>query len=147
MKSRKSQPATTRIASSVGAANQPVQPKARAKADLVVSTRTKEFKRTPPNQAGPLERKKAFRILKRLATNPIREDQAPTEGYQKILENIAWAVIPDFDFAVSLYRLTPLLLSKLSCSVLFKLSLSSYSPNSLSWYSPHSLSPYSPNSL
>jgi len=101
MKSRKSQPATTRIASSVGAANQPVQPKARAKADLVVSTRTKEFKRTPPNQAGPLERKKAFRILKRLATNPIREDQAPTEGYQKILENIAWAVIPDFDFALT----------------------------------------------
>jgi len=40
----------------------------------VVLLGVKEFKRTPPNQAGPFERKKAFRILKRLATNPIRED-------------------------------------------------------------------------
>jgi len=68
---------------SVGAANQPAHPKGRANADLVVSTRAKEFKRTPPNQAGFLERKKAFRILKRLATNPIREDQASKEDNQK----------------------------------------------------------------
>jgi len=57
--------------SSVGTANQLVQP-----------ARTKEFKR-----------KKAFRILKRLATNPVLED------YQKIQEDIAWAkaVISTFD--------------------------------------------------
>jgi len=69
----------------------------------VVSTRAKEFKRTPPNQAGPLERKKAFRILKRLATNPIREDQASKLDYQKIQEDLAWAkaVIPDFDIAMT----------------------------------------------
>jgi len=59
---------------SVGVANQQLQPEGSAKAGLVVSTRAKEFKTIPPNQAGPLERKKAFRILKRLATNPIRED-------------------------------------------------------------------------
>jgi len=57
----------------------------------VVSTRAKEFKRTPPNQAGPLECKKAFRILKRLATNPIREDQTSKLDYQKIEEDIARA--------------------------------------------------------
>jgi len=61
---------------SVGVANQLLQPEGIAKAGLVVSTRAKEFKRVPPTQAGPLDRKKAFRILKRLATNPIREDQA-----------------------------------------------------------------------
>jgi len=32
-------------------ANQLIQPKGRAKAGLLVSTRAKEFKRTPPNQA------------------------------------------------------------------------------------------------
>jgi len=59
--------------------------------------------RIPPNQAGPLERKKAFRILKRLATNPIREDQTSKLDYPKIQEDIAWAkaVIPDFDIAVT----------------------------------------------
>ncbi|XP_070854177.1 uncharacterized protein [Drosophila suzukii] len=63
----------------------------------------KEFKRVPPNQAGPLERKKAFRILKRLATNPIREDQASKLDYLKIQEDIAWAkaVVPDFDIAMT----------------------------------------------
>jgi len=55
----------------------------------VVSTKAKEFKRIPPNQAGPLERKKAFRILKRLATNPIREDQTSKLDYLKIQEDIA----------------------------------------------------------
>jgi len=59
---------------SAGVAYQLLQPEGTAKAGLVVCTRAKEFKRTPPNQAGPFERKKAFRILKRLATNPIRED-------------------------------------------------------------------------
>jgi len=72
-------------------ANQPLQPDGSAKAGLVVSTRAKEFKRIPPNQAGPLERKKAFRILKRLATNPTREDQTSKLDYQKIQEDIAWA--------------------------------------------------------
>jgi len=69
----------------------------------VVSTRAKEFKRIPPNQAGPLERKKAFRILKRLATNPIRDDQASKLDYLKIQEDIsrAKAVIPDFDIALT----------------------------------------------
>jgi len=69
----------------------------------VVSTRAKEFKRTPPNQAGPLERKKAFRVLKRLATNPIREDQTLKLDYQKIQEDIAWAkaLVPDFDIAMT----------------------------------------------
>jgi len=69
----------------------------------VVSTRAKEFKRIPPQQAGPLEREKAFRILKRLATNPIREDQTSKLDYLKIQEDIAWtkAVIPDFDFAMT----------------------------------------------
>jgi len=68
-----------------------------------MSTRAKEFKRIPPNQAGPLERKKAFRILKRLATNPIREDQTSKLDYLKIKEDIAWAkaVIPDFDIAMT----------------------------------------------
>jgi len=61
---------------SAGVANQLLQPEGIAKAGLVVSTRAKEFKRVPPNQAGPLDPKKAFRILKRLATNPIRDDQA-----------------------------------------------------------------------
>jgi len=69
---------------SVGVANQIPQPEGIAKAGLVVSTRAKEFKRIPPSQAGPLERKKAFRILKRLATNPIREDQALKLDYLKI---------------------------------------------------------------
>jgi len=87
---------------SVGMANQLLQPEGIAKAGLVVSTRAKEFKRIP-NQAGPLERKKAFRILKRLATNPIREDQASKLDYIKIQEDIAWAkaVIPDFDIAIT----------------------------------------------
>jgi len=48
---------------SIGVANQLLQPEGSAKAGLVVSTRAKEFRRTPPNQAGPLERKKAFRVL------------------------------------------------------------------------------------
>jgi len=52
-------------------ANQLLQPEGSAKAGLVVNTRAKEFKRTPFNQAGHLERKKAFRVSKRLATNPI----------------------------------------------------------------------------
>jgi len=56
-----------------------------------VSTRDKKFKRTPPNQAGPLERKKAFRILKQLATNLIREDKTSKLDYQEIQEDIAWA--------------------------------------------------------
>jgi len=74
-----------------------------ANAGLVVSTRAKEFKRIPPNQTGPLERKKAFRILKRLATNPIREGQASKLDYIKIQKDIAWAkaVIPDFDIAIT----------------------------------------------
>jgi len=87
---------------SVGAANQPIQAEGRVKADLVVSTRAKKFKRTPPNQAGSLvQRKKAYRILKRQATNPIQEDQASAEDYQKIQEDISWAkaVIPEFDIA------------------------------------------------
>jgi len=69
----------------------------------VVSTRAKEFKRIPPNQAGPLERRKAFRILKRLATNPIREDQTSKLDYLKIQEDIAWAkaVVPDFHIAMT----------------------------------------------
>jgi len=52
---------------------------------------------------GPLERKKAFRILKRLATNPIREDQTSKVDHQKIQEDIAWAkaVISDFDIALT----------------------------------------------
>jgi len=88
---------------SIGTANQLIQPEGRAKADLVVSTRAKEFNRTPPNQAGPLGRKEAFRILKRLATNPISEDQTSKVNYQKIQEDIAWtkAVIPDFDIAMT----------------------------------------------
>jgi len=89
---------------SVGVANQLHQPEGIAKAGLVVSTRAKEFKRVPPNQAGPLDRKKAFRILKRLATNPIREDQASKLDYLKTQEDIAWAkaVIPDFDIAMTI---------------------------------------------
>jgi len=63
----------------------------------VVSTRAKEFKRIPPNQAGPLERKKAFRILKRLATNPIRDDQASKLDYLKIQEDISRAKGHRFD--------------------------------------------------
>jgi len=88
---------------SVGVANQLLQPEGIAKADIVVSTRAKEFKRIPPNQAGPLERKKAFRFLKRLATNPIREDQTSKLDYLKVQEDIAWAkaVIPDFDIAMT----------------------------------------------
>jgi len=84
-------------------ANQLLKPEGIAKAGLVVSTRAKEFKRIPPNQAGPLERKKAFTILKRLATNPIREDQASKLDYIKIQEDIAWAkaVIQDFDIAMT----------------------------------------------
>jgi len=84
-------------------ANQLLQPEGIAKAGLVVTTRAKEFKRTPPNQAGPLERKKASRILKRLATNPIREDQTSKLDYQKIQEDIAWAkeVVPDFDITIT----------------------------------------------
>jgi len=66
---------------SVGVANQLLQPEGIAKAGLVLSTRAKEFKRIPPNQAGPLESKKAFRIHKRLATNPIREDQTSKLDY------------------------------------------------------------------
>jgi len=62
-----------------------------AKTSLVVGTRGKEFKRVLPNQAGPLERKKAFRILKRLATNPIPEDQTSKLDYLKIQEDIVWA--------------------------------------------------------
>jgi len=72
-------------------ANQLLQPEWIPKTGLVVSTRGKEFKRVPPNQAGPLERKKAFRILKRLATNPIREDQTSKLDYLKIQEDIVWA--------------------------------------------------------
>jgi len=88
---------------SVGVANQLHHPEGIAKAGLVVSTRAKEFKGAPPNQAGPLDRKKAFRILKRLATNPIREDQASKLDYLKIQEDKAWAkaVIPDFDIAMT----------------------------------------------
>jgi len=84
-------------------ANQPLQPEGSAKAGFVVSTRAKEFKRIQPNQAGPFERKKAFGILKRLATNPIREDQTSKLDYLKIQEDIAWAkaVIPDFDIAMT----------------------------------------------
>jgi len=84
-------------------ANQLVQPERIAKAGLVVSTRAKEFNRIPPNQAGPLERKKAFRVLKWLATNKIREDQTSKLDYLKIQEDIAWAkaVIPDFDIAMT----------------------------------------------
>jgi len=88
----------------VGVANQLLQPAGVAKASLVVSTRAKEFKKIPPNQAGPLERKKNFRILKRLATNPIREDQTSKLDYLKIQEDIVWAkaVIPDFDIAMTI---------------------------------------------
>jgi len=88
---------------SVGVANQLLQPEGSAKAGLVVSTRAKEFKRTPPNQAGPLERKKAFRILKRLPTNPIGENQTSKLDYQKIQEDIAWAkaVVPDLNIAMT----------------------------------------------
>jgi len=84
-------------------ANQLLQPEGSAKAGLVASTRANEFKRAPSNQAGPLKRKKAFRILKRLATNPIRKDQTSKLDYQKIQEDIAWAkaVIPDFDIAMT----------------------------------------------
>jgi len=87
----------------VGVANQLHQPEGIAKAGLVVSTRAKELKRVPPNQAGPLDRKKAFRILKRLATNPIREDQASKSDYLKSQEDKARAkaVIPDFDIAMT----------------------------------------------
>jgi len=46
--------------------------------------------------------KKAFRILKRLVTNLIREDQTSKLDYQKIQEDIgAKAVIPDFDIAMT----------------------------------------------
>jgi len=69
---------------SAGVANLLLQPKGFAKAGLVESTRAKEFKRIPPNQAGPLERKKAFRILKRL-----REDRTSKLDYLKIQEDIA----------------------------------------------------------
>jgi len=70
---------------SVGVANQLHQPEGIAKAGLVVGTRAKEFKRVPPNQAGPLDRKKAFRILKRLATNPIRDTRSSVKiGLPKI---------------------------------------------------------------
>jgi len=74
-----------------------------SKAGLVVSTRAIEFKRTPPNHAESLELKKAFRILKRLATNLIRENQTSKLDYQKIQEDIAWAkaVIPDCDIAMT----------------------------------------------
>jgi len=82
----KPKPSTT-----VGVASQLLQPEGIAKAGLLVSTRAKEFKRVPPNQAGPLDRKKVFRILKRLATNPLREDQASKLDYLKIQEDIAWA--------------------------------------------------------
>jgi len=68
----------------------------------VVSTRAKEIKRTPHNQAGPLERKKAFRILKRLATNPTRGDQTSKLDYQKTQVDISWAKTdPDFDIAMT----------------------------------------------
>jgi len=45
----------------------------------------------------------AFRILKRLVTNPIREDQTSKLDYLKIQEDKAWAkaVIPDFDIAMT----------------------------------------------
>jgi len=66
---------------SVGVANQLLQPEGLAKDGLVVSSRAQEFKRVPPNQAGPLDRKKSFRILKRLATNSIREDPASKLDY------------------------------------------------------------------
>ncbi|XP_070853096.1 uncharacterized protein [Drosophila suzukii] len=81
---------------SVGVANQPLQPEGSAKAGLVVSTRAKEFERIPLNQAGPLNERK-------LATNPIREDQTSKLDYLKIQENIAWAnaVIPVFDIAMT----------------------------------------------
>jgi len=87
----------------VGVANQLLQPEGSAKAGFVVNTRAKEFKRTPPNQAGPLERKKAFRIHNRLAPNLISENQTSKLDYQKIQEDIAWAkaVIPDFDIAMT----------------------------------------------
>jgi len=49
---QKDQPKTP---TSVGVANQLLQPEGSAKAGLVMSTRAKEFKRTPPDQAGPLE--------------------------------------------------------------------------------------------
>jgi len=70
-------------------ANQLIPPEGSAKAGLVVSTRAKEFRRTP-NKAGPLERKKAFRQTTKL-------------DYQKIQEDIAWAkaVIPDFNIAMT----------------------------------------------
>jgi len=60
-----------------------------------VSIRAKEFKRIP--------RKKAFRILKRLATNPIREDQTSKLDYLQIQEDMTWAkaVIPDFDITMT----------------------------------------------
>jgi len=84
-------------------ANQLLQPEGIAKAGLVVSTRAKQFKRVPPNQKGFLDRKKAFQILKRLATNPIRENQTSKLDYLKIQEDIAWAkaVILDFDIAMT----------------------------------------------
>jgi len=62
---------------SVGVAKQLIQPKGSAKAGLVVSTRPQEFNRTPPNQAGPLERKKSYRILERLATTEIGLPENP----------------------------------------------------------------------
>jgi len=70
-------------------AYQLLQPEGSGKAGIVVSTRGKDFRRTPPNQAGPLEHKEAFRILKRLATNPIREDQTSKLDYQNIQKDIA----------------------------------------------------------
>jgi len=74
-----------------------------AKAREERSRKSPIHQKDQPNKARPLKRKKAFHILKRLATNPIREDQTSKLDYQKIQEDIAWVkeVILDFDIGLT----------------------------------------------
>jgi len=51
---KKSEVATTQPFKTNTPKRSALQPEGSAKAGLVVSTRDKKFKRTPPNQAGPL---------------------------------------------------------------------------------------------
>lgn len=64
----------------------------------LVSARAIEHDRRDPLKAGYTDRRKASRILRRLATDPIKEDQVSREDLKKIREDIEWAkkVLPDF---------------------------------------------------
>jgi len=85
-------------------ANQLLQTEGSAKAGLVVSTRAKEFKRTPPNLADLLNVRKLPGSSNGLPPTRCVRINRRNWNTKKSKEDLAWAkaVIPDFDIAMTI---------------------------------------------